>query len=96
MGVYGVDDSSHEDREDDVAIEVASLGDGAGHDGGAGGGKRALEIHEGIVPQLKANQAEVCVANEPRSSTEGKSIAKQEKWSSPCEELGKISNANVK
>ena len=95
MGVYGVDDSSHEDREDDVAIEVASLGDGAGHDGGAGGGEGALEEHEGVVPQLQANQAEVCVANELRSSTEGKGIAKQEKWSSPCEELGKISTARI-
>ena len=79
MGVYRVDNSSHENREDDVTIEVASLGDGAGHDGGAGGCKCALEIHEGIVLQLQANQAEVCVANELRSSTEGKSIAKQEK-----------------
>ena len=87
MGVYRVDNSSHEDREDDVTIEVASLRDCPGHDGGAGGREGALEKHEGIVPQLQANQAEVCVANELRSSTEGKSIAKQEKWSSPCEEL---------
>ena len=77
--MYRIDNSSHEDREDDVTIEVASLRDGPGHDGGAGGREGALEVHEGIVPQVQANQAEVCVANELRSSTEGKSIAKEEK-----------------
>ena len=75
--MYRVDDSSHENREDDVTIEVASLRDGAGHDGGAGGCKCALEKHEGIVPQLQANQAEVRVTNELGSSTEGKSVAKE-------------------
>ena len=75
--MYGVDDSRHENREDDVTIEVASLRDGAGHDGGAGGSKCALEKHEGIVLQLQSNQAEVSVANKLRAGTEGKSIAEQ-------------------
>ena len=35
--MYRVDNSSHENREDDVAVKVASLRDGSGHDGGAGG-----------------------------------------------------------
>ena len=39
--------------------------------------KCALEKHEGIVPQLQANQAEVRVTNELGSSTEGKSVAKE-------------------
>jgi hypothetical protein len=38
----GVDYSCHERAEDDVTVEVTSLGDGAGHDGGAGSGKSAL------------------------------------------------------
>ena len=79
MGVYGIDDSSHENTEDDVAVKVASLCDGPGHDGGAGGSKCALEIHEGIVLQVQPNQPEVGVANELRASTEGKSIAEKYK-----------------
>ena len=75
--MYRVDNSSHENRKDDVTIEVASLRDGAGHDGGAGGSKCALEEHEGIVLQLQSNQAEVGVANELRASSEGKSIAEK-------------------
>ena len=38
----GVDDCGHEGAEDDVAVEVAPLGDGAGDDGGASGGEGAL------------------------------------------------------
>ena len=39
----GVDDCGHEGAEDDVAVEVAPLGDGARHDGGARRGERALQ-----------------------------------------------------
>ena len=42
VGGYGVDQARDDSGEDDVAVEVAALGDGAGHDGGAGGGERAL------------------------------------------------------
>jgi len=37
-----VNEAGDHGGEDDVAVEVATLGDGAGHDGGAGGGKSAL------------------------------------------------------
>ena len=37
-----VNDGGHESAEDDVTVEVAALGDGSGDDGGAGGGKGAL------------------------------------------------------
>ena len=77
MSVYRVDDSSHENREDDVTIEVASLRDGARHDGGAGGSKCALEEHEGIVLQIQSDQAKVRVANKLRASAEGKSVAEK-------------------
>ena len=43
VGVDGVDDPRHQDREEDVAIEVAPLRDGTGYDGGAGGSERILE-----------------------------------------------------
>ena len=75
--MYGIDDSSHENTEDDVAVKVASLCDGPGHDGGAGGSKCALEEHEGVVLQVQPNQAEVCVANELRASSEGKGVAEK-------------------
>ena len=42
MGVYGVDDPRHQDREDDVAVKVASLRDSSGDDSGAGGSKGTL------------------------------------------------------
>ena len=42
--MYGVDDPRHEDAEQDVAVEVASLGNGSGHDGGAGCSKGALKV----------------------------------------------------
>ena len=40
----GVDDGGHEGAEDDVAVEVAALRDGAGHDGGARRGEGALKM----------------------------------------------------
>ena len=40
----GVDHPGHQDAEQDVAIEVAALGDGSGDYGGAGRGKGALRL----------------------------------------------------
>ena len=40
--MYGVDHTGHQDGEDDVAVEVASLRNGAGDNRGAGGSKCAL------------------------------------------------------
>ena len=42
-----VNDGGHESAEDDVTVEVAALGDGSGDDGGAGGGKGALNQRKG-------------------------------------------------
>ena len=39
---YRVEEARHDGAEDDVAVEVAPLGDGAGDDGGASGGEGAL------------------------------------------------------
>ena len=38
-----VEEARHDGAEDDVAVEVATLCDGAGDDGGASGGEGALE-----------------------------------------------------
>ena len=43
MGGDGVDDCRHDGAEDDVAVEVAPLCDGARHDGRARRSERALE-----------------------------------------------------
>ena len=42
--MYGVDDPGHQDGEDDVAVEVASLRDGARDNRGAGCSKCTLNI----------------------------------------------------
>ena len=39
---YRVEEARHDGAEDDVAVEVAPLRDGAGDDGGASGGEGAL------------------------------------------------------
>ena len=42
---YRVEEARHDGAEDDVAVEVAPLRDGAGDDGGAGGGESSLKRH---------------------------------------------------
>ena len=48
----GVDHPGHQDAEQDVAIEVAALGDGSRDDGGAGRGKGALRLFVFRTKQL--------------------------------------------
>ena len=43
VGRDGVDDPGHDGAEDDVALEVAALGDRARDDGGTGRGEGALD-----------------------------------------------------
>ena len=43
MGGDRVDQAGEDEGEDNVAVEVASLGDGAADNGGAGGGEGALK-----------------------------------------------------
>ena len=43
MGSHGVSDTSDEDTEDNVTIEITPFGNGSRNDGGAGGGEGALE-----------------------------------------------------
>ena len=43
MGGHGVSDTRDDDAEDDVSIEITTLCNGSGNDGGAGGGECALE-----------------------------------------------------
>ena len=45
MGVNGVDHPSHQDTEQDVAVEVAAFGDRPRNDSSAGRGKGALRLY---------------------------------------------------
>ena len=80
----GIDDAGHDETEDDVAIEVAPLSDGSGHDGRTGGCKGALEEHEGKVLKSHVNQGKVRVSNERCSLAKGQSIANNQKCSNAC------------
>ena len=51
VGGDGVDDCGHEGAEDDVAVEVAPLSDGARHDGGARRSERALQTSSNYISQ---------------------------------------------
>ena len=51
--MYGVDDARHEDREDDVTIEVASLRDGAGDNRGAGCSKCTLNKTQRLMDLIQ-------------------------------------------
>ncbi len=42
MGLHWIDEADDREGEDDVAVVFATLGDGAGDDGGAGSGESAL------------------------------------------------------
>ena len=74
VGLDGVDHSSQHDAEDDVPVEVAPFGDGARHDGCAGGGEGALEEEEGVLVRGQPHCTEVRVTDPRRSVPECKGV----------------------
>ena len=52
----GVDHTGHQDGEDDVAVEVASLRNGAGDNRGAGGSKCTLNKTQKLMDLIQIVQ----------------------------------------